>query len=108
MMHVKNGDGRTDERTDEQTDLCIELRYAQLIILYVKGDNLPSAFSHLASRSQRPSVFSRLSDFSFTSINSLYEWNYWKISFLVFATCTFMVIVIFILCLIWEKQYKSY
>ena len=25
-------DERTDERTDEQTDLCIELRYAQLII----------------------------------------------------------------------------
>ena len=29
---LKKCDGRTDERTDEQTDLCIELRYAQLII----------------------------------------------------------------------------
>ena len=26
-------DGRTDERTNGQTDLCIELRYAQLITL---------------------------------------------------------------------------
>ena len=24
--------GRTNERTNEQTDLCIELRYAQLIV----------------------------------------------------------------------------
>ena len=28
---LKKCDGRTDGRTDEQTDLCIELRYAQLI-----------------------------------------------------------------------------
>ena len=29
---LKKCDGRTDGRTDEQTDLCIELRYAQLIM----------------------------------------------------------------------------
>ena len=28
---LKKCDGRTNERTNEQTNLCIELRYAQLI-----------------------------------------------------------------------------
>ena len=27
-------DGRTNERTDEKTDLCIELRYAQLKMIF--------------------------------------------------------------------------
>ena len=30
-LNLKKCDGRTDGRTNEQTDLCIELRYAQLI-----------------------------------------------------------------------------
>ena len=33
---LKKCDGRTDGRTNGQTDLCIELRYAQLIIALVR------------------------------------------------------------------------
>ena len=47
---LKKCDGRTDERTDggtdEQTDLCIELRYAQLI----KGRILAHSATHYKAR----------------------------------------------------------
>ena len=59
-----------------------------------------STFSMVASRRHRPSVFSRLSDFSIGSFNSNYSWNYKKIFVLFFASFSFFIIITLLLMLL--------
>ena len=60
-----------------------------------------SVFSQVASRSNRPSIFSRLSDFSVGSFSSNYSWNYRKIFLLVFISFSFFITVSFLLLVFW-------
>ena len=62
-----------------------------------------SVFSQVASRSHRPSIFSRLSDFSLGSFSSNYSWNFRKMFVLIFVIFSFFIIVSFLLVLFWPK-----
>ena len=55
-----------------------------------------SLFSQVASRSHRPSIFSRLSDFS-TASSQLFDWNYGKIFYRFLSSCSFFIILTLIL-----------
>ena len=65
-----------------------------------------SLFSQVASRSHRPSIFSRLSDFS-TASSQLFDWNYGKICYLFLTSCSFFIILTLILLIFWPEQSEN-
>ena len=62
-----------------------------------------SVFSQVAGRSHRPSIFSRLSDFSIGSLRINYSWNFSRIFMVMFLSCSFFILVTFLLIFFWPK-----
>ena len=73
-----------------------------------KRESIFSTFSQVAGRSQRPSIFSRLSDqlSQISNTSSFYGWNYSRVFLLLFCALTALILIIyFILFFVPQKYY---
>ena len=74
-----------------------------------KRESIFSTFSQVASGSQRPSIFSRLSDqiSQLSNTSSLYTWNYSRIFLIFFFALVVLILFFYFIIFIFPQKYNT-